>query len=548
MDGKKVLIVGGVAGGATCAGRLKRLSEKSHIVIFEKGEHISYANCGLPYYVGGIIRDKDNLLISSPEEMEEKFALDIRVFNEVIKINPEKKEVEVANLIDGSTYTESYDYLVLSPGAEPIVPPIEGIQNENVFTVRNIPDTEKIVNYIKTKKPKKAAVIGGGFIGIEMMENLVHLGLEVSVVDMAPQVMTFLDTDMVGQVEDEIKKHKVNLVLGDGLKRVTDNGIELNSGKEIESDLIILSIGVKSDIKLAKDAGLEIGNTGAIKVDDYMQTSDSYIYAVGDAIQVKHFVDGSEARIPLASPANKQARIVANNIMGRKEKYKGTQGTAIVKIFDLEVGATGLNERQLKSKGIEYDYVITHPFSHSKYYPGASQAMLKVIFDKEGKILGAQCVGKETVDKRIDVLATAMRFGINVVDLQDVEFAYAPPYGGAKDPINMIAYAAQNLLEGKMSPIYEDELKNINKDDTFILDVREIYELDLGKMENTTHIALSELRENLDKVPKDKEIIVFCQIGIRGYIAEQVLRANGYERVKNLIGGFRVSMLKKKDN
>ena len=421
-------------------------------------------------------------------------------------------------------------------------------QNENVFTVRNIPDTEKIVNYIKTKKPKKAAVIGGGFIGIEMMENLVHLGLEVSVVDMAPQVMTFLDTDMVGQVEDEIKKHKVNLVLGDGLKRVTDNGIELNSGKEIESDLIILSIGVKSDIKLAKDAGLEIGNTGAIKVDDYMQTSDSYIYAVGDAIQVKHFVDGSEARIPLASPANKQARIVANNIMGRKEKYKGTQGTAIVKIFDLEVGATGLNERQLKSKGIEYDYVITHPFSHSKYYPGASQAMLKVIFDKEGKILGAQCVGKETVDKRIDVLATAMRFGINVVDLQDVEFAYAPPYGGAKDPINMIAYAAQNLLEGKMSPIYEDELKNINKDDTFILDVREIYELDLGKMENTTHIALSELRENLDKVPKDKEIIVFCQIGIRGYIAEQVLRANGYERVKNLIGGFRVSMLKKKDN
>ncbi|SMB96220.1 NADPH-dependent 2,4-dienoyl-CoA reductase, sulfur reductase [Desulfonispora thiosulfatigenes DSM 11270] len=545
MCEKKILIVGGVAGGATCAARLKRLSEKSHVVIFEKGEHISFANCGLPYHVGGIIRDQDNLLVSTPEEMEEKFALDIRVFNEVTSINPEKKEVEVKNLEDGSTYTEGYDYLVLSPGAEPIIPPIEGIANENVFTVRNIPDTERILDYIAKNNPKKAAVIGGGFIGIEMMENLAHIGIEVSVVDMAPQVMTFLDTDMVGQVQSEIKKHKVNLVLGDGLNKITDTGIELSSGKEIEADMIILAIGVRPDIKLAKDAGLLIGNTGAIKVDDYLQTSDPFIYAVGDAIEIKHFVDGSEAKIPLAGPANKQGRIAADNIMGRKVTYNGTQGTAIAKVFDLQVGATGLNERQLTNKGIEHKSVTIHPFSHAKYYPGASQMTLKVIFNDEGKILGAQAVGKDMVDKRIDVLATAMRFGKTVIDLQDLELVYAPPFGSAKDPVNMIGYSAQNLMEGRMSPIYIDELDDINKDDSFILDVREIYELDLGKMENATHIPLSELRESLDEIPKDKEIVVFCQIGIRGYIAEQVLRSNGYEKVKNLIGGYRSVVLNK---
>lgn len=536
---KKVLIVGGVAGGASCAARLKRLGEKSHIVIFEKGEHISFANCGLPYHVGGVIRDQDDLLVQTPEEMEEKFALDIRVFSEVTKIYPSKKEVEVKNLEDGTTYVETYDDLVLSPGAEPFIPPVEGVTNANVFTLRNIPDTEKIVNYISKNQPKKAVVIGGGFIGIEMMENLVHLGLDVSVVDMAPQVMTFLDTDMVGQVHTEIKKHKVNLSLGDGLSKITDKGIELSSGKEIEADLIILAIGVKPDVKLAKEAGLELGKTGAIKVNEYLQTSDPSIYAVGDAIEVKHFVDGSECRIPLAGPANKQGRIAADNIMGKKATYNGTQGTAIAKVFDLQVASTGLNERQLKNKGVEYKSVTTHPHSHAKYYPGASQMTLKVLFDDEGKILGAQGVGKDMVDKRIDVLATTMRFNKTVLDLQELELSYAPPFGSAKDPVNMIGYAAQNMLEGRMTPFYINDLDKINPEDAVLLDVREIYERDLGKIDGSLNIALSELRESLDEIPKDKEIIVFCQIGIRGYIAEQVLRANGYDRVSNMVGGFR---------
>lgn len=539
---KKILIVGGVAGGATAAARLKRLDEKAKVVIFEKGEHVSFANCGLPYHIGGVIKDPDDLLVLTPEEMEERYGFDIKIFNEVTKINPTKKEVEVKDLVKNEIYTESYDYLILSPGANPFIPPIDGIDSNKVFTVRNIPDTERIMNYIKNEQPKKAIVVGGGFIGIEMMENLVEVGLEVSLVDMAPQVMTFLDDDMVGVVHNVIRKHKVDLILGDGLKQVTPTGVVLNSGKEVEGDIVILAIGVKPDVKLAKDAGLAIGKTGGIKVNDYLQTSDPYIYAVGDAIEVKHFVDGSEALIPLAGPANKQGRIAADNIMGRKVKYNGTQGTAIAKVFNLQAASTGFNERQLKNKGIEYKSILTHPFSHADYYPGASQLFLKVLFDEQGKILGAQGVGEDMVDKRIDVLATTMRFGKTVYDLQELELAYAPPFGSAKDPVNMIGYAAANILEGKMNPIYIQELEDLDKEKSEIIDIRERYELDLGKIKDSKFIPLSELRDRLDEIPEDKEIIVYCQLGIRGYIAEQILKANGFKNVKNIIGGYRTYM------
>lgn len=539
---KKVIIVGGVAGGATTAARLRRLDESTEIVMVERGEYISFANCGLPYYIGGAIQERDALLVQTVEGMSKKFNMDIRNLSEVTRIDRERKVVEIKKLTTGETYEESYDVLVLSPGASPIKPPIPGIEEaEALFTLRNIPDTDKIKEYVDVQKPRKATVIGGGFIGVEMAENLWERGIDVTLVEMADQIMAPIDFEMAAILHQHLREKGVNLVLEDGVKSFEKNGklINLNSGKQIDTDLIILAIGVVPENKLAKEADLELGLRGAIRVNEFLQTADESIYAIGDAVEVKDYINGQATHIPLAWPANRQGRIVADRINGIDSRYKGTLGTSIAKVFDMTVAATGNNEKTLKRLGISYDVVHVHPSSHAGYYPGAFPIALKLIFDREsGKIFGAQAVSYDGADKRIDVLATAIKGGMTIFDLPDLELAYAPPYSSAKDPVNMAGYAAKNLAEGLVETVQWHELNDILANGGYLIDVREPIERDMGMIAGSVNIPLGELRERVGEIPADKEVYVYCQVGLRGYLASRILMQHGI-KVRNLDGGYK---------
>ncbi|WP_079506705.1 CoA-disulfide reductase [Mesobacillus jeotgali] len=538
---KKVVIVGGVAGGATTAARIRRLDEQTEIVMIERGEYISFANCGLPYYIGGAIQERDALLVQTVEGMSKKFNMDIRNLTEVTRINRERKVVEIKNLKTDETYEESYDVLVLSPGASPFKPPIPGIDEaEALFTLRNIPDTDKIKAYVDEQQPKKATVIGGGFIGVEMAENLWERGVEVTLVEMADQIMAPIDFEMASILHQHLREKGVNLVFEDGVKSFEKSGkvINLNSGKQIKTDLVILAIGVAPENKLAKEAGLELGLRGAIRVNERLQTADESIYAIGDAIEVKDYINGQATHIPLAWPANRQGRIVADHINGIDSKYQGTLGTSIAKVFDMTVAATGNNEKTLKRLGISYDVVHVHPSSHAGYYPGAFPIALKLIFDREtGKIFGAQAVSYDGADKRIDVLATAIKGGMTIFDLPDLELAYAPPYSSAKDPVNMAGYAAKNIAEGLVETVQWHEINDILTNGGYLIDVRELIERDMGMIEGSVNIPLGDLRERLGEIPT-KEVYVYCQVGLRGYLASRILMQAGF-KVRNLDGGYK---------
>ncbi|MGJ7922702.1 CoA-disulfide reductase [Neobacillus sp. LXY-4] len=541
--GKKIVIVGGVAGGATAAARLRRIDEEAEIVLFERGEYISFANCGLPYYIGEVIEQREMLLVQTVEGMSRRFNLDIRNLSEVVKINRDEKTVSVKHVVTGDTYEEKYDALLLSPGAKPLVPNFQGLNEaNNVFTLRNIPDTDNIKDFVDNKKPSHAVVVGGGFIGLEMAENLVERGVKVTIVEMANQVMAPIDFEMAAIVEQHLKDKGVELILEDGVKSIEDAGkaLFLSSGKRIATDMILLSIGVRPENQLAVDAGLDVGERGGIKVNEYMQTSDESIYAIGDAIEVTDYINENPAMIPLAGPANRQGRIVANNIIkGNKEKYPGTLGTSIAKIFDLAVAATGNNEKTLKRLGIDYEVVHIHPASHAGYYPGGSQIALKLIFDREtGKIYGAQAVGANGADKRIDVIATAIKGGLTVHDLTELELAYAPPFSSAKDPVNYAGYVASNIIDEGIETVQWHEIDEIIAGGGLLIDVREPVERENGFISGSDCIPLDQLRQNINELPKDQTIYVSCQVGLRGYLAARILLAHGF-KVKNLDGGWK---------
>lgn len=538
------LIIGGVAGGATVAARLRRMDEKANIVLFERGKYVSYANCGLPYYIGDTINNREKLFVQTVKGFTDRFRIDIRTEQEVTAIRPDKKEVEVKNLSTGEIYTETYDKLVLSPGAEPLRPGIEGIGSKKIFTLRNVPDTDTIKNYINIEKPKRAIVVGGGFIGLEMAENLHDLGIQVDVVEMANQVMAPLDFSMAAIVHQQLTDKGVGLHLEDGVSRFEekDGGVtvHLRSGKQIATDMVLLSIGVRPETKLAKEAGLAIGERGGIAVNDYMQTSDADIYALGDATEVKNLVTGQPSLIPLAGPANKQGRIVADNIIfGNKKKYAGSIGTSIAKVFDLTVAATGANAKLLQRNNIPYTSSYTHGASNAGYYPRAVPMSIKILFDPEnGKLLGAQIVGFNGVDKRIEMLEQVIQRGGTVYDLTELEHAYAPPYSSAKDPVNMAGFVAENILKGKSQIIQWRELAELPAD-TIRIDVRTRDEHKLGSIPGFINIPVDELREHLDELPKDKLIVVSCAVGLRGYLAYRILVQNGFKNVRNLSGGYK---------
>ena len=538
------LIIGGVAGGATVAARLRRMDEKANIILFERGKYVSYANCGLPYYIGDTINNREKLFVQTAKGFTDRFRIDIRTEQEVTAIRPDKKEVEIKNLSTGETYTETYDKLVLSPGAEPLRPSIEGIGSKKIFTLRNVPDTDTIKNYVNTENPKRAIVVGGGFIGLEMAENLHDLGIQVDVVEMANQVMAPLDFSMAAIVHRQLTDKGVGLHLEDGVSRFEekDGGVtvHLRSGKQIATDMVLLSIGVRPETKLAKDAGLAIGERGGITVNDYMQTSDADIYALGDAVEVRHLVTGQPALIPLAGPANKQGRIVADNIVfGNKKKYPGSIGTSIAKVFDLTVAAAGANAKLLQRNNIPYISSYTHGASHAGYYPGAVPLSIKILFAPEnGKLLGAQIVGFNGVDKRIEMLAQVIQRGGTVHDLAELEHAYAPPYSSAKDPVNMAGFVAENILNKKSRIIQWRELAELPAD-TIRIDVRTHDEYKLGTIPGFINIPVDELREHLDELPKEKPIVVTCAVGLRGYLAYRILVQNGFKHVRNLSGGYK---------
>lgn len=552
MKGRKIAIVGGVAGGASAAARLRRLDEDAHIIIFERGEYISYANCGLPYYVGGVIKDKNALLVQTPSRMAKRFNIDVRINSEVEDIDLDRKELVVLNKVTGERYRESFDKLILAPGAEPVKPPIPGIEKANLFTVRDIPRIYALKDYIDKNKPASAAVIGGGFIGLEMVENLRRNGVKVWLVELLNQIMPPLDFDMATYLHRHLREHSVGLCLGDGVVSFDRDGrhtvVNLKSGKQLKVDMVILAVGVRPETILAKKAGLEIGETGGIKVNRHLQTSHPDVYAIGDAVEVVDLINGRPALIPLAGPANKQGRIAANHICGIEDTYKATQGTAIIKVFNMVAACTGNNEKTLKKYGISYLKSYTHSGSHASYYPGATPMAIKLLFSPDdGKILGAQIVGYEGVDKRIDVLATAIRAGMTVYDLQELELAYAPPFSSAKDPVNMAGYVASNILQGIHPVIHWDDLDELDPQNTVLLDVRTQAEYQSGSIPGAINIPLDSLRERMDELPRDKTIVIYCQVGLRGYIATRILMQRGFDKVFNLSGGYTTySMAKQK--
>lgn len=539
----KVIIVGGVAAGASAAARLRRLDENAEIIIMERGEYISFANCGLPYYVGGIIEKRNRLLVQTPKSMHSRFNLDVRINNEVIKISRGEKRVEVRDIKSEKVYTESYDYLVLCPGASPVIPDIPGIDKHNIFTVRNLPDSDIIKSYIELIKPSKAVVVGGGFIGLEMADMLNEAGVQVSLVEASAQVMGALDAEMAAMVHDYLGKQGINLYLGtkvigfEGEKQV--QLVNLDKGISLETDMVVLGIGVKPEISLAQNAGLAIGATGGILVNDYLQTSDPSVYAAGDAIQVKDRITEGSTLLPMAGPANRQGWIVANNIAGRSIKYSGVQGTAIVKIMKLAAAVTGKNEKDLQKLG--WDYKVCHviPSSHATYYPGATDMTIKALFDPaSGKLLGAQIIGYDGVDKRIDVLATAIRAKMTVFDLQELELAYAPPFSSAKDPINMVGYTAANIVNRDVEVITWDVAMKKAKEGSFLVDLRTAAEIKKdGTVEEAIIIPVDEIRQKLDEIPRDYEVLLYCRSGLRSYVGYRILKQLGYN-VLNIDGGY----------
>ncbi len=537
---KKVLIVGGVAGGASAAARLRRLDEEAEIIMFERGEYISFANCGLPYYIGETITEREKLLVQTPEAMKARFRIDVRINSEVTNVDTENKKITVKR--NGSeVYEETFDYLILSPGARAVRPDIPGINSKKIYTLRNIPDTDAIKAYVDKKGIRSATVIGGGYVGVEMAENLKERGLDVSLVEAVPHILAPFDSDMAIMVERELMQNGIQLTLGDGVKAFheTANQVEvtLKSGKTLQSDMVILSIGVAPDTGFIKNSGIELGPRGHIVVNEKMETNIQGVYAVGDAIEVVDYVTGMKTAVPLAGPANKQGRIAADNISGLQSAYKGTQGTSIIKVFGLTAAGTGANERILQKAGIDYRTITLHPVSHASYYPGALPMTLKLMFKNDGKVLGAQCVGYDGVDKRIDVIASVIRLKGTVEDLTELELSYAPPFSSAKDPVNMAGFIAQNVLAGKTHVITWNELESFEQDYTLV-DVRTEEEFMNGHVEGAVNIPLDNLRERLSELDKNKMIIIYCQVGLRGYLAERILSVRGFKTM-NVTGGYK---------
>ncbi|NLN06447.1 MAG: FAD-dependent oxidoreductase [Firmicutes bacterium] len=539
--GKKVIIVGGVAGGAGTAARLRRLDESCEIILLERGEYISYANCGLPYYIGGVITGRDKLFVMTREKFTAWFNVDVRTSCEAVAIDRVRRRVEIVNKLTGERTFEHYDYLVLSPGAEPLKPPLPGIEHPAVFTLRTVPETDRIYRFLQEQQPRKAVIVGGGFIGVEMAENLHARGINVALVEMMPQILPFLDWEMAAHVQQHLRQKGVKLVLGDGVAGFQDGtsstiAVTLQSGRVLEADFVLLAAGVRPEIRLAREAGLEVDR--GIIVNEYLQTSDPHIYALGDAIEVTDFVTGAGIHLPLAGPANKQGRIVANNIAGRPEKFTAVQGTAILKVFDLVAAATGAGERALQKAGLPYYSCILHPASHADYYPGSSRMVLKLLFGREGQLYGAQAVGGAGVDKRIDVLAAAIRLRATVADLKQLELTYAPPFSSAKDPVNMAGYVAENILAGDVQIITAEELLAGEKENMQLVDVREPGECGHGQIPGAVNIPLGQLRRRLDELDSTKRTIVYCAAGLRSYLAYRILVQHGFMHVRSLSGGY----------
>ncbi len=541
----KLVIVGGVAGGATAAARARRLDEQAQIVVFERDEYISFANCGLPYYIGRVIKRRDHLLVTTPKELHRRYNIDVRVFCEVTRIDPARKQIDVRNVQTGETYVENYDKLILSPGAEPITPPIEGIDLPGIFNLRNIPDTDRIKAHVDTRKPEAAVVVGGGFIGLEMAENLVLRGVKTTIVEMLDQVMPPIDHEMATFVHDHLRAKGVDLELKNGVRAFAEAGgrlvVHTQNGRELTCDLAILSVGVRPEHQLARAAGLAISPRGGIAVDAAMRTSDPDIFAVGDAVTVTDLVTGHATMTALAGPANKQGRIAADNALGRKAEFKGTLGTSVVQVFDLTVASTGAAEKSLRRDNIAFQASYSHSGSHAGYYPGAGMMVIKLLFTPDtGRVLGAQIIGPKGVDKRIDVIATAIKGGMTVYDLEELELAYAPPYSSAKDPVNIAGFVAANLLKGDHDIIHWHELPHIDPATDVLLDVREQKEIEkLGAINGALHIPLWKLRHALPGLDKSKNYVAYCAVGLRGYLAHRILSQHGFKS-RNLSGGYRL--------
>ena len=540
----KVCIIGGVAGGATAAARLRRLDEKARIVMFERSDYISFANCGLPYHVSGRIKERSSLLLQTPESFWLRFRVEVRVKNEVVAIDAPQRLVRVRNLRTGEEYSESYDYLILAPGAYPFAPPIDGSSARMFMHLHSIPDMDAMIAHIRGRQVQAAVVIGGGFIGVELAENLIELGITTHLVEMLDQVLIPFDPEMANIIHARLAKAGVCLHLSDRVRRIvgdTSGSVILNSGTELHADLVVSAVGIRPEIKLAQEAGLKIGVTGGICVDEVMQTSDPHIFAIGDAVETPNFVSGIRAIVPLAGPANKQARIAADNICGLVSRssghYSGTLGTAIVKVFDLQAAATGLNEKTARKNNIPYQAIHLHPLSHAGYYPGAAPLAVKVLFAlPDGKVLGAQCIGNDGADKRIDVIATAIRAGMTVYDLAKLELSYAPPFGSAKDPINMAGFVGSNILQGLVSSVTYDQA--VGLENLLWLDVRTTEEFLAGSIPQAVNIPLDELRERIPELPRDRHLVVFCRVGFRAYVACRIVQQSGFAQVSNLSGGY----------
>jgi len=540
----KLVVIGGVAGGATATARARRLNEEAEIVVFERGEYISFANCGLPYYIGEVIPERDDLLVTTADAFKSRYNIDIRLFTEITAIDRNEKTVTAQNHQTGETYTETYDKIILSPGAESVRPPFPGMSSDNIFNLRDIPDSDRIKAYVDKQSPKAAVVVGGGFIGLEMAENLSFRGAKTTIVEKMEQVMPAMDYEMAGLMHAHLKEKGVDLILGDGIEAFENtNGrllVRTEKGETLECDLVILSIGVKPECRLARDAGLEIGELGGVKVAATMQTSDTDIYAVGDAVEVTDFLTGHATMTPLAGPANKQGRIAADNVMGRRSIFRGSLGTSVVKIFEQTVASTGANEKMLTRHNIPFVASYSHSGSHASYYPGAEMMAVKLLLSPStGKILGAQIVGGEGVDKRIDVFATAIHGAMTVFQLEELELAYAPPYGSAKDPVNVAGFVASNLLKGDVRKINWNEFSELDPETDVLIDLRNKDELEeTGKIEGALHIPLDELRDNLAGLDRNKRYITFCAIGLRGYIGYRILVQHGFD-ARNLSGGYK---------
>ncbi|MEG0570202.1 MAG: FAD-dependent oxidoreductase [Oscillospiraceae bacterium] len=540
----KVIIIGGVAGGASAAARLRRLDEKAQIIVLERGDFISFANCGLPYYIGGKITDEKNLTLQTPGSFKARFNIDVRVNNEVMAIDTKRNTLTIKNLSEATTYEETYDKLILSPGAKPIIPPIDGTSSNKVFTLRNIPDTLKIKNYIKETNPKTAVVVGGGYIGLEMAENLAKIGLKVCVVELANHLIASLDFDMAADVHKYLCENGVDLILGNAVTSIKEDEnslhISLQNG-EITADMLIMAVGVRPENELAIAAGIDVNKKGYIITDENMKTNVQNIYAVGDVVEVKQFLTNKKVSIPLAGPANKQGRIAADAICGIASTYTGTQGSAILKIFNMTVATTGINEKTAIDAKIDFDKTYIYSASHANYYPGATNMSIKVIWDKlSHKLLGAQIVGYDGVDKRIDVLATAIRFGAKVTQLTQLELCYAPPFGSAKDPVNMVGFVAQNVISGKVKQFFCEDVDSLPRDGSVtLLDVRTKSEVMRGNIDGFMNIPLDSLRENIDKIETGKAVYIHCHSGLRSYIACRILTGYGFDCF-NLAGGYRL--------